>query len=225
MCWIVSVQVRGLWPQCAQSDGKWMQNPILYLVKSRSDVGPVLLHIRILLEPIQLFSAISVWQNFYHLRMWVGNVFSRVYLSVCLYVCLPVCLFSYSFWAPSPRNFIFGMKVHLYHVFVKLEYQGHDHVQKWSQIWSQVINKVKVTHQGQMKVTFKERCSYLGVLHLNQLCSCCCFVLVWTGHYVRNNTRRIMCSWLIMHRGWSPSALINQEYMIVSVLFCLNHNE
>ena len=42
---------------------------------------------------------------------------------------------------------------------------------------------------------------------------------------VRNNTRRIMCSWLIMHRGQRPSALLNQEHMIVSVLFSLNHDE
>ena len=34
-----------------------------------------------------------------------------------------------------------------------------------------------------------------------------------------------MCSWLIMHRGQRPSALFNQEYMIVSVLFCLNHDK
>ena len=45
-------------------------------------------------------------------------------------------------------------------------------------IWLQVINKVKVTHQcqGQIKVISKERYSYTGGLHLNQMRSCfkCC---------------------------------------------------
>ena len=31
-----------------------------------------------------------------------------------------------------------------------------------------------------------------------------------------------MYSWLMVHRG---SALLNQEYMIVSVLFCLSNDE
>ena len=30
--------------------------------------------------------------NFYHPRMWVGNVFGHVCLSVCLSVCMSVCL-------------------------------------------------------------------------------------------------------------------------------------
>ena len=36
-------------------------------------------------------------------------------------------------------------------------------------MWLQVINKVKVTHQGQIEVVFKERCFYAGGLHLNQM--------------------------------------------------------
>ena len=38
-------------------------------------------------------------------------------------------------------------------------------------MWVQIINKVKFTHQGQgqIKVILKERCSYMGGLHLNQI--------------------------------------------------------
>ena len=64
-----------------------------------------------------------------------------------------------------------------------------------------VINKVKVTHQGQcqismsrshikvnvtyqgqgqIKVIFKERCSYVGGLHLNQMRSCLKYACTWT---------------------------------------------
>ena len=34
----------------------------------------------------------SLPDNYYHPRMWVGNVFSHVCLSVCLSVCVSVCL-------------------------------------------------------------------------------------------------------------------------------------
>ena len=50
-------------------------------------------------------------------------------------------------------------------------------------MWLQVINKVKVTHQGkgQIKVSFKERCPYVGGLHLNQVCSCCIYIRFHKG--------------------------------------------
>ena len=36
----------------------------------------------------------------------------------------------------------------------------------------------------------------------------------------------ISCNWnKRAYRGQRPSALLNQEYMILRVLFCLNHNE
>ena len=45
-------------------------------------------------------------------------------------------------------------------------------------MWLQVINKVKVTHQGQgqIEVNFKERYFYAGGLHLNQMHFCFFFV-------------------------------------------------
>ena len=43
-------------------------------------------------------------------------------------------------------------------------------------MWLQVINKVKVMHQGQgqikVEITSKERYSYMGDLHLTQMHSC-----------------------------------------------------
>ena len=41
-------------------------------------------------------------------------------------------------------------------------------------MWLQVINEVKVTHQGQgqIMVIFKEKYSYVGSLHLNLMRSC-----------------------------------------------------
>ena len=48
---------------------------------------------------------------------YVGNIFSHVYLFVCLSV-RPSISSGYNFWTPSHRNFIFGMKVHLCHIYV-----------------------------------------------------------------------------------------------------------
>ena len=57
--------------------------------------------------------------NYYHPRMRVGNVFSRICLSVHLSVhpsfCVYVCS-GYNFWTPSHINFIFGIQIHLYHI-------------------------------------------------------------------------------------------------------------
>ena len=62
--------------------------------------------------------------NFYHLHMRIGNVSSRDCLAVCLCVCVYICS-GYNFLTSSHRNFIFGIQIHLYHIQVKLEYQGH----------------------------------------------------------------------------------------------------
>ena len=40
-------------------------------------------------------------------------------------VCVSVCLSCSNFWQSWPRNFIFGMQVHLQNILVKLIYQGH----------------------------------------------------------------------------------------------------
>ena len=67
-------------------------------------------------------------------------------------------------------------------------------------MWLQVINKVKVTHQGQghisksrsnqcqaqIKVIFKKRCSYAGGLHLNKMRSCSKNNFKLDFHYTRN---------------------------------------
>ena len=47
-----------------------------------------------------------------------------VCVCVCLSVCLSVCS-GYNFWTSWHRNFIFGMALHLDHIKVKFEYQGH----------------------------------------------------------------------------------------------------
>jgi len=57
--------------------------------------------------------------RYYHLRMRRDNVFSRICLpvrlsvSLYMYVCVSVCLYYSNFQKPSPRKFIFGMRVHL----------------------------------------------------------------------------------------------------------------
>ena len=68
---------------------------------------------------------------------------------------------------------------------VKFEYQGHQvkfkvMCKKFLCMWLQAIHKVKVTYQGQGQIKvkdqiefiFKERYSYAGGLHLNQMRSC-----------------------------------------------------
>ena len=92
-------------------------------------------------------------------------------------LCACVCVF----WTPSHRNFIFGMKTcislpYLGRIWVSrsLDHgQGQEYMQKWlftcfdllfHCVWLQVINKIKVTYQGQsqIKVTSKETYSYTG---------------------------------------------------------------
>ena len=51
---------------------------------------------------------------FYHLHMWVGNVFSRVGLSVCLFLSVLAITFEH-------RKISFDIQIHLQ---VKFEYQG-----------------------------------------------------------------------------------------------------
>ena len=75
------------------------------------------------------------------------------------------------------------MKVYL-HVYRSIKVTGSSHMEKimiyFFQVvipllmWLQVINKVKVIHQGQIKVkvTCKESFSYTGGLHLTQMRSC-----------------------------------------------------
>ena len=142
--------------------------------------------------------------------MRVGNVFSRVCLSICLSVCPSVCVTvcsGYSFWTISHRNFI-CLSVHLFWregYILTISRSGFSIkvIRSRSRtllftyfnlvflcIWLQVINKVKVTHQGQgqIMVIFKERCSYAGGLHSNQMHSCYTYfqqlkirlLLIWT---------------------------------------------
>ena len=59
--------------------------------------------------------------NLYHPRMWHGNAFGRV--CVCVSVCLS-CSCS-NLRKPWPRNFIFGVRVHLQNIHVKFVCQGH----------------------------------------------------------------------------------------------------
>jgi len=56
-----------------------------------------------------------------------GNTFSLARVCHSVYVCLSVCLSCScsNFWKRWPRNFIFGLWVHLQNINVHLVYQGH----------------------------------------------------------------------------------------------------
>ena len=120
-----------------------------------------------------------------------------VCLSVCLSVCVPVCT-GYNFWTPWHRNFIFGMQLHLDHIYVKFEYQGHWIKVKviWEKndsftyfnllivsIWPKVINKVKVTHQGEGHI--KVKIKYLHPFKFYVACTLCkCMVCILLKCYL-----------------------------------------
>ena len=99
--------------------------------------------------------------------MWIGNVFSHVCVSVCVFVCLSVCVSvssGYNFWSSSHI---------LYHIlgqgYVSRSLdqgQGHmkyNHFMYFNMlilcIWLQVINKLKVTHQGEGHIKVKVKMS------------------------------------------------------------------
>ena len=99
----------------------------------------------------------------YHLLMWVGNVFGHVCVSVCvcLSVCVSVCS-AYNFWTL--------WWPYLGQILVSRSFgQGQGHMRKKDNftyfnllvlcMWLQVINKVKVTHQGEGHIKVKVKIS------------------------------------------------------------------
>ena len=145
-------------------------------------------------------SVTSLTEAYYDSRMRVGYVFSRVCLCVYLSVCMCLCVCEsacsdYNFRTSSHRNFIFLVWRYILAIFTSSlsskvigsrsrSYAKNDYL-LMSACYSFVCGyrslvrsrshiKVKVTHkyQGQIRVISKERYSYVGGLHLNQMCSC-----------------------------------------------------
>ena len=81
-------------------------------------IVPTILSFGCLSDDIHCQSFIG--KNVHLPRMRAGNVFVlSVCLSVSVYAC--VCL-GYKFWNAWPRNFIFGLIIHLDHIWVIFEY-------------------------------------------------------------------------------------------------------
>ena len=105
------------------------------------------------------------------------HVCGQVMFSVMSVICLSVCLFIHNF-----HPFIFGMHVHFYYIYIKYEYQSHcsrsrsyEKTDNFTQIysnmltlymWLQVINNVKITHQGKSKNVFLPTNFMLSILSM-----------------------------------------------------------
>ena len=101
--------------------------------------------------------------------MWVGNVFSYVCLSVCLSVFLSVQAITF-----EPLDIETSFLVCRYILTISRSSlrslgQGQGHIKKMSFtyfnlliicMWLQVINKVKVTHQGEGHIKVKVKYVY-----------------------------------------------------------------
>ena len=105
---------------------------ILYYLFQRSLVWDLPLQYRLIKirpglfkhEKIGPYEPELIWL-YYYLHMWVGNVFSYVFVSVCV----PVCS-GYKFWNPSHRTFIFGMEIYLCHIYLSIKVIGSIHMTK-----------------------------------------------------------------------------------------------
>ena len=104
--------------------------------------------------------------------MWLGNVFSRVYLSVCLSVCLPAVCLSLQAITYEPLDIETSFLVCRYILTISRpslsikvigsssgSYEKNDSFTYFNFLilcmWLQVINKVKVTHQGDGHIKVK----------------------------------------------------------------------
>ena len=136
--------------------------------------------------------------NIYHPLMRVGNVFSRVCLSVCQSVCLSMCLcvraitFEALYTGTSFLVWRYILTISRSSLNIKvIGSRSRSYAKKYYYLftyfnllflcmWLQVINKVKVTHQGQgqINIELKSRSflrrdgSYVGGWHLKQMSSC-----------------------------------------------------
>ena len=127
--------------------------------------------------------------SYYHLCMWVGNVFSHVCLSVCLSVCPSVQAITFELLHTETSilvcRYIFTMSRSSLIIKViglrSRSYEQNDNFTYYNMLilcmWLQVINKVKFIHQGEghIKVKVKYLHSFkFYVVHT--LCSlyCCC---------------------------------------------------
>ena len=59
------------------------------------------------------------------LSMGAVNTMSPLRVAMCLCVCLQLLWLCSNFWKLWPRNFIFGVQIHLEHVYATFAYQGH----------------------------------------------------------------------------------------------------
>ena len=100
--------------------------------------------------------------NLYHLRMRVGNVFSHVCLSVCLSVqvitfeplhieTFLICRYIFTISGPSLNIKVFWSRSRSYDKNASFTYFN----MLYLCMWLQVINKIKVTHQGKCHIKVK----------------------------------------------------------------------
>ena len=144
-------------------------------------------------SPVLWFQVKIQQLNCYHPRMRIGNNFNWVCLSVCLSVSLSVCS-SYNFWTIKTRNFIFGVQIHLDHIYVHFEYPVH---------WSKSKLDKKLTYfnllllynwisRNWVKVIWRSRSILLNIKvkwkEINFLSNCKCFCNLCVV--------RMVCLWL-----------------------------
>ena len=151
------------------SDGEWKIMFILVFVWTKRVAGAVDRGLCTLLPPETVSDALGTpptgMHSCYHPRMRVGNVFSHVCLSVCLSIHLSVCM-SVQAITFEPLHIETSFLVYRYiftisrsRLSIKVICQGQGHVRKMYNftyfnmliiyMTLQIINKVKVTHQGQ----------------------------------------------------------------------------
>ena len=122
----------------------------------------------------------------YHPRMWVGNVFSHVCLTVCVCLCVCLCVsMSVCLCVVLSVQAITFEPLHIETSFLECRYVftisrsnlsikvivswSRSHEKKWKFLlifnllilcmWLHVINKVKVTHQGEGHIKVKVKIS------------------------------------------------------------------
>ena len=112
----------------------------------------------------------------YHPRMRVGNVFGHVCLSVCLSVFLSVQAITFELLDIDTSVLVcrYILTISRSSLSIKVIGQGQGHMRKNDSftyfnflilcMWLQVINKVKVTHQGEGHIKVKVKISSLPTL-------------------------------------------------------------